>query len=64
MAYAIDILNNTFNKTKEQFFPIKIKYWLRMGFISMFGGRSRGGGSGNSGYNTSGKDFSAKRIPS
>ena len=58
MAYAIDILNDTFNKTKEQFFPIKVKYWLRMGFISMFGGRRTSSSSGgNSGYNSSGKDF-------
>ena len=48
MAYAVDIINESFKKTKELFFPIRTKYWLRMGFISLFGNRSGGGSAGNS----------------
>ena len=56
MAYAIDILGSSFNKTKNLFFPFRLKYWMKMGFISLFSG-NRTGGFGNSGYNTSSRDF-------
>jgi len=63
MAYATDILGKCVDETKKLFFPVRIKYWLRMGFISLFSGRS-GGGRGGNGYNSSNsggpnEDFSA-----
>lgn len=36
MAYAINLLNNAFTRTKEILFPIRKKYWLKMAFISLF----------------------------
>ena len=47
MAYAADIINDTFDKTKQLFFPIKLKYWLRMGLVSFFSGSSSGGSGSN-----------------
>ncbi|MBN2367647.1 hypothetical protein JXC34_01415 [Candidatus Woesearchaeota archaeon] len=53
MAYAIDIISDSFRKTKELFFPIRLSYWLRMGIANLFGGRSPGGGGGNGGGSSS-----------
>jgi hypothetical protein len=55
MAIAADILNETFQKTKQQFFPIKAKYWLRMGIVSLFTGRGSSSYNGSSG--SSGRDY-------
>ena len=58
MAYAIDIINQAFNKTKEMFFPIKLGYWLRMGFVNLFSGPSSGSSSSSSNYSGRDSDFS------
>jgi len=57
MVYAADILSGSFEKTKNLFFPIRPGYWIRMGFISIFGSNFGGGGSSNSRYNSSSGDF-------
>lgn len=57
MVYAADILSESFEKTKNLFFPIRPGYWIRMGFISLFGSSFGGGSGGNSGYNSSGRDL-------
>ncbi|MBD3203284.1 hypothetical protein GF327_03255 [Candidatus Woesearchaeota archaeon] len=51
MAYAIDIIEDSFNKTKKLLFPIRKSFWLKMGFVSLFSGRA-GSGSYSSGYNS------------
>lgn len=48
MAYAADIIKDSLERTKELFFPIRLGYWFRMGFIGMFSTFSRGGSTGNS----------------
>jgi hypothetical protein len=55
MVYAVEIINNVFDRTKKLFFPIRIRYWLRMGFISMF---SLNNGSGNSNSSSRGDELS------
>jgi len=52
MVIAIDILSDTFHKTKKLFFPVKAGYWLRMGFASLLNQSSYSGGSFN--FNGSG----------
>ncbi len=47
MAYAIDILNSAFDKTKKKFFPVKPKFWMRMGFVSLLGSTWGGGFNGS-----------------
>jgi len=51
MAYATDILGKCVDETKQLFFPIRKKYWLKMGFLSLFSGRNSG--SGGNGFNSS-----------
>ncbi|MEM2131512.1 MAG: hypothetical protein QXR96_03240, partial [Candidatus Woesearchaeota archaeon] len=46
MVYATEILNKTFDRTKELLFPIRKQYWLKMAFVSIF--------IGNSGFNNFG----------
>ncbi|MBN1503399.1 hypothetical protein JW930_07710 [Candidatus Woesearchaeota archaeon] len=56
MAYAVDIINDSFKKTKELFFPIRFKYWVKMGFVNLFtGGNS--GGLNDPRYSSNNKDF-------
>ena len=47
MGEAINTLEQSFDKTKKLFFPIRKEYWLRMGLISLFGGGARHSFSGN-----------------
>ncbi len=54
MAYATDIIGTSFDRTKELFFPIRPKYWLRMGFISLFAGQGSGGNFNGSNYSRPG----------
>jgi hypothetical protein len=55
MAYAGDIIKESFNRTKSLFFPIRKKYWLKMGFISIMAGNSQGGNYNGNGLNDSNK---------
>jgi hypothetical protein len=55
MAYAIDIISESFNKTKSLFLPVRPGYWIRMGFISMFS-MSNYGGSGSTGGTGGGRE--------
>ncbi len=52
MAYATDIITPAIEKTKELFFPINPKYWLKLGFVNMLSGNQAGSYSGGSGGNT------------
>jgi hypothetical protein len=55
MAYAADIISNSFEKTKQLFFPIRKDYWFKMGLVSLLGGTQSGGfGNGYSGGSGSG----------
>jgi hypothetical protein len=53
MAYAIDIINNTFELTKKLLFPIKKKYWFKMGLVSLLSSKNSFGGNSGSGFNRS-----------
>jgi hypothetical protein len=56
MAYAADIISNSFEKTKQLFFPIRKDYWFKMGLVSLFGGSNSSSGSGNFGSSNSNSD--------
>lgn len=58
MAYATEILNDSINKTKELFFPVRKGYWLRMGFVSLFSANGGSGGSSGSSGGNRDSDFS------
>jgi hypothetical protein len=64
MAYAGDIINESFNRTKALFFPIRTKYWFKMGFVNLMAGSSQGGSY--NGSNSSGKglptDITLKQV--
>jgi hypothetical protein len=60
MAYAGDIITDSFNRTKELFFPIRKEYWLKMGFVNLFAGNS--GYGGNSGSSSSGRNSELNNI--
>ncbi|MFH2019787.1 MAG: hypothetical protein ABIJ34_00075 [archaeon] len=52
MVHAGEIINDCFNKTKDLFFPVRLKYWMKMGFVSLFSGNEGyGGSSGGNGGN-------------
>ena len=53
MAIALDIIQQSFEKTKKLFFPIRSHYWLKMGLVSLL----MAGSFGGSGFNFSGSDF-------
>jgi len=52
MVYSTEIIGDVFDKTKKLFFPINLKYWLKMGFVGLFTGSGTGSGGGN-GYSSS-----------
>jgi hypothetical protein len=43
---SLDAINPAFNAVKKLLFPIKLKSWFKLGFISIFGSRTSGAGSG------------------
>lgn len=49
MAQAIDLINPCLNKTKNRFFPIKVKEWFKLGLVYLLS--NKGGGGGFSGVN-------------
>lgn len=51
--YAFSIINESIKKTEERLFPIKIREWLKLGFVNMLAGTNTGAnsGSGSSSYN-------------
>ncbi|MEM4397145.1 MAG: hypothetical protein QW757_00805 [Candidatus Woesearchaeota archaeon] len=55
MVYATEILNKSFEKTKELLFPIRKDYWLKMAFVSLFIGNSGFNNFGSSNLNSSDK---------
>ncbi|MBN2421686.1 hypothetical protein JXB41_00545 [Candidatus Woesearchaeota archaeon] len=56
MAYAIDIINDCFKKTKQLLFPIKKEYWLKMALVSLFSSNNYSPGN-NISQNINSSDF-------
>jgi hypothetical protein len=55
MAYAGDIIEDCFTRTKELFFPIRKGYWIRMWFAGAMSGNGQGSNFNSSNYTDTGK---------
>ncbi|MBN2126957.1 MAG: hypothetical protein JW703_01030 [Candidatus Diapherotrites archaeon] len=58
---SVDAINPAFNAMKELLFPIKLKFWLKLAFVSMLG--SSGGGGGGSIGNAGNTSNSSAQMP-
>lgn len=58
---SIDAINPSFNAVKKLLFPIKVKSWFKLGFVSIFANNFSGGAGG--GFNNFSNNLGNRKMP-